>query len=364
MNIDTKLPNSVGLNRHEWRLSETLYTAFHAWYLILVFGLIGALLGWGASRLWPASYRTRAEIAVTLNPYRTYSDSQFLALVYPQYTNIDDYKNWQMSQLSAALFTDSVLEPTLKELRQEDDYWVDVDLIGLRDMLRSEWRTAGVWTLLADSKNAKRSNQAVRAWSRNAVSGVKQAIFASGQLFQVDEALKNIVAQQTKNDLLQEEYQITRQQLQDWLTTASTLPADQPLSVTERWQILYRAGRVAQFSPAWMELLGMQPAETALPKSYIALVNQIIAAIDAEAPALKDRASFLEQQQSQLADKYNTLQETSLGLSPNITIKSLNKSSPEVIRPTILMVLAGAVSGLLAWFIWLFASITRLRLKQ
>jgi len=364
MTTESNIENSNVLSRREWRLSETLYYAFHGWYIIFLFCVVGGFLGWGASRLWPATYRTRADIAVTLNPYRTYSDSQFLALVYPQYTNIDDYKNWQMSQLSAALLTDTILQPTLQELRRVDDYWDDYDLTTLRHMLQTEWRTAGVWTLRADTKSAKRSNQAVRAWSRNAVNGVKQAISASEQLFQVDEALQNIVADQTKNDRLQEEYKVTRQQLQDWLTTASTLPADQPLSVTERWQILYQAGRTAQFSPSWMELLNSQPAENALPNEYIDWVKQLVVAIDAELPALQDRASYLEGQNSLLSEKYSTLQETSLGLSPNLTIKSLNKSSPEVIRPTMVMVLVGAVSGLLAWFIWLFVRITRLRLKQ
>lgn len=355
--------NPIRTTQFNWRLSEALYKALHLWPMLLIFCLVGALLGWGASRIWPPTFRTRAQVFVSLNPYRVYSDSQFLALVYPQYTNVDDYKNWQMSQLSSVLLTDDILEETLNDLRLEDSYWNDISLASLRHMLRAEWRTAGIWTLLADSKSAKRSNQAVRAWSRNAVSGVKQAIFASEQLIQVDEALQKIINEKTDNNLLQQEYQISKQALQDWLQSIETLPQDQPLPATERWKILYLAGRITQFSPAWLELLADQPDESASPPAYIDWVNQLLVAIEAELPILAEQGQYLEEQRGQFGAQYDQLQEASLGLSSNLVIKSIEKSPPEVIRPTTLMVLIGTITGFLAWLYWLFAYITRQRLK-
>jgi hypothetical protein len=341
-----------------------LYKAFHQWPVFLVCCLLGALLGWGASRIYPPIFRTRALVYVSLNPYRIYSDSQFLALVYPQYTNIDDYKNWQMSQLSSALLTDTIIQETLNDLRQEDSYWNDISLASLRHMLRAEWRTAGTWTLLADNKSAKRSNQAVRAWSRNAVSGVKQAIFASEQLIQVDSALQKFIAEQTDNTQKQEEYQATQQLLQDWLQSASKLPQDQPLEAAERSKILYLAGRISQFAPSWLELLAASPVVDALPADYVGWVNQLLVAIENELPILAQQGESLEQQRGQVAETYNQLQEASLGLSSNLVIKSVEKTPPEVIRPTTLMVLIGTITGFLVWVYWIFVYITRQRLKQ
>jgi hypothetical protein len=351
------------LTPRDWRLSEALYKALHQWPIITLFCLAGALLGWAASYLWPPTYRTRAEITASLNPYRVYSDTQFFVLANPQYTNIDDYKNWQMSQLSAAILTDEIIQPTLEELRQEDNYWNDISLTRLRSMLRAEWRTAGIWTLLADSRSAKRSNQAVRAWSRNAVSGVKQAIFAAEQLFQVDEALRGVTAEQAKTTLLQEEYRTTKKTLQELLENAPSLPQDQPLEPAERWQILYLAARVAQFSPGWVEILNNPPAEEALPAAYINWIEQIIVAINNELPLLAERGEYLEEQHQLLSSEYEKQLAASLGLSPNLVIKSLEKSSPEVIRPTVLIVLIGTITGLLVWAIWLFASLTRQKLR-
>jgi hypothetical protein len=348
----------------QWRLSEALYLALHQWYLIILFSLVGAALGWGASYLWPPIYRTRATIYVSLNPYRAYSDSQFIALAYPQYTNIDDYKNWQMSQLSAAIFTDEILKATLDQLRQDDRYWNGVDTDMLREMLQAEWRTAGAWTLLADSPNAKRSNQAVRAWSRSVTSGIKQAVFAAEQLIQIDQSRQAILAEQTEAGILQRDYAATRVLLQAWLDQATSLPADQPLPLSERWSMLYLASRIAQFSPAWVDILGDQPPEDALPAAYLDWVKRIMSAIENEMPALAVRWDYLEQQQQMLSNEYEKQKEASLGLSSNLTVKGLEKGLPERIRPTAGLVLIGAIAGLFVWIIWLLASLSRAKLKR
>jgi hypothetical protein len=346
----------------QWRLSEALYKALHQWYLILIFGLIGAGLGWGASYLWPPAYRTQATIYVSLNPYRAYSDSQFIALAYPQYTNIDDYKNWQMSQLSAAIVTDEILRSTLALLRQDDKYWNDIDTDTLRSMLKAEWRTAGAWSLQADNSNARRSNQAVRAWSRAVASGIKQAIFASEQLIQIDQARQEILEEKTSVALLQQDYDATKKILQDWLSQAGSLPQDQPLQTEERWKVLYLAGRIAQFSPSWIDILKDQPAADALPPEYVNWVRRIISAIENESPALAVRWEYLNQQEKILSAEYEKQKEASLGLSSNMTIKEVEKGLPETIRPTAQLVLVGAIAGLLAWVIWLLFTLTRQKL--
>ena len=347
----------------DWRLSEAFYLALHQWPFMLIFCLVGALLGLVASDLWPAVFRTRAEIYVVLNPYRAYSDSWFIARAYPQYTNVDDYKNWQMSQLSAAILTDEVIDATMADLRQEDAYWKEVDNDRLRSMLRAEWRTAGTWTLLADSRNAKRSNQAVRSWSRTVVRRVEEAVLAAEQIAEIDERMRTIIGEQTKTAVQQQDFQTSQRLLQEWLGQAGDLPADQPLSQEQRWEILYLTGRVAQFSPGWLELLEKQPGESALPEVYIDWIEQILVAIEGEAPLLAQRADFLEQQRLELQEEYDRLVKVSLGLSPNLVVKGLEKTLPEVLRSTIQLVILGAIGGLLLWVIWLLAMITWPKVK-
>lgn len=347
-----------------WQLSEELYKALHQWPKIVIFFLVGALIGWGSSFVFPPAYRTRAQIFVSLNPYRTYSDTQFLALAFPQYSNIDDYKNWQMSQLSAALFTDEVIQETLQQLRQEDEYWLDIDPARMRNMLRAEWQTAGVWTLLADSPKAKRSNQAVRVWSRVAVSKVKEAIFSAEQLIFVDHTLQQIIKEQTDVSLLIQEYDSTRQLLQEWIDQAGGLPGDEPLDSLERWRILHLTTRLSQFSPGWSTILEAVPVENAARSEYIPWVTKVIVAIENELPVLTQRLDYLNGQEAVLTGSYQRLMEDSLGLSPNLVVRGLEKSLPEVLRPTLLMTLIGGMSGLLAWIFLVIVEINRRRLNS
>jgi hypothetical protein len=115
---------------------------------------------WLISRLLPANYRAASNLYIALNPYRTYEDANFLANVNPEYTNLDDYKNWQMAQLDSAVYLDDFMQVTLDRLKEQDQRWQDVDISQLRKMLRAEWRTAGNWSLVADTRDAELADQA------------------------------------------------------------------------------------------------------------------------------------------------------------------------------------------------------------
>jgi hypothetical protein len=98
----------------------------HRWPTLIAFTLIGCLVGWGVSLFYPPFYRATASLYVGLNPYRAFNDTTFLALANPDYTNIDDYNNWQMSQLNAAIYLDEIIQTTLDRLQERDDAGVQL----------------------------------------------------------------------------------------------------------------------------------------------------------------------------------------------------------------------------------------------
>lgn len=349
--------------RRDWRLSEELYRAMHQWPKILLFVLAGALLGWLASYLWPASYRAKAEIYIGLNPYRSYNDSQFLALSRPKYSNIDDYKNWQMTQLSAAIFLDEIVEKTLRQLQRENDYWNKFDPGEFRSLLNAEWRTSGVWSLTAQAEGADLANQAAQLWSRNAMTRAKEAVAQSQVAILLDEELQATVADQTNARVRKQEFQYTQSLIQNWIAAAENLPAEQPLELSERWELLHSVTRLAQFSPAWLDLLAGAPGENDLPQDYVAWLEKIQIAIDEELRSLNDRLSYLEGERTRLETEFGQQQEASLGLSPNLSIRGLENYSPEMIRPAGTMILIGALLSLLAWAGLVTYEITQAKLK-
>ena len=146
--------------KNNWTLREALNNTFHNWPYILACIIIGALLGWGLSYVWPSYYRASSNIYIGLNPYRKFSDTNFEALANPKYSNLDNYHYWQMSQLNSAILMDSYLEATLDKLRQADPYWQTVDVAQLRGMLEIEWRSSGTWSLIANHPNSHFAQQA------------------------------------------------------------------------------------------------------------------------------------------------------------------------------------------------------------
>lgn len=316
---------------------------------MVVFFALGCLLGWVISFIWPSYYRATTQVYVGLNPYRTHSDANFLALVKPKYQNIDNYHHWQMSQLEAAIYLDDFIQETLSELRQGDPYWEGINASQLRDLLDSNWRSAGKWSLIAEHKDSKYAQQAAQTWGKVIVKRVQDAILSARNTFMVDQELQAIAAEQLEASLRQQELSSTKDALLEWSESTQDLPTNQPLDSAERWSVLSLASRPAQFNPVWITVLKDQPHSDAPPAAYISWIGQITPIIDTELSALDQRIVTLEQQHNKLTKEYSSEADYSLGLSPNLAIEGIDHLPVKVIRsPSTFAVIGGAI-GLLIW---------------
>jgi hypothetical protein len=343
----------------QWLLPEAFYNSLHRWPQFVAFFLVGCLFGWVSSRLWPASYRTTTEIYVGLNPYRAYSDSNFVALAKPKYSNLDDYKNWQMAQLKSVIFLDEFIQETLSRLQREDTYWESVQTSQLRHMLVDEWRTAGTWSLVAEGVDPIRTEQASRIWGEVVVERANEAIDAARSTFMIDDELQAVISQQAQASLHQSDLMATQQALRDWVSASANSPADQLLDPMERWRLLYMSARIAQFTPAWAALLKSQPAENEPLSAYIDWIGQVSTSIESDLPVLEQQINTLQSDRERLKNEYSQVAESSLGLSPNLEIKGLDHLPTETVRPAGLLILLGGMVGALVWLLVQFAQITR-----
>lgn len=334
-----------------WVLPDEIYRSLHQWPIMLLFVILGALSGWGLAYMLPTQFKATQQIYVGLNPYRAFSDANFLAVARPKYSNIDDYKNWQMSQLETVIFLDDFVQATLDLLRQEEPYWENISQEELMNMLDVDWRTAGVWSLTAAHQDALRAEQAVRAWKEVAVSKVELAILAARQTFMVDQELQaNTQASlqaQLRINLLEE----TRAALINWNQEAEQLRAQQTLSTTQRDAILAMGLYPAQFSPAWNAVLENQPTVDSRPEEYIAWSQEIINLIQFEVPLLSKRITQLDVEHEEIYERYATEAGKSLGISPNLTIEGFAEINAQPMRSTGLWILLGSLTGLIVWAI-------------
>ncbi len=338
-----------------WKLSDAFYMVFHRWPQVVLFILAGGLVGWGIGYATPARYRAETQVYVAFNPYRAKNDSQFLAIARPKYTNIDDYKNWQMAQLDAFLMLEDVLQPVLEALRQQDPYWQELQVDELRSILSTEWRNPGSWSLAAERPQAKLAEQAAHTWAEVAIDLIQQSVSASQQAIMLDEQSMALAAEQAQMESSKQELLALQSALQEWLQRVGAtgledpLVLERPLPNSERLQLIDLTALAAAASPAIAQILESQPDTQAPTRQALDWAQALPAAIQLQIDVLTGTAAQLQQQQEKLADEFALVNPLSTGLSANLEVQEIQPHRAEQLQSNALLAMVGGAIGLCAW---------------
>ena len=342
-----------------WMLQDALYQLFHQWPQMIAFFLLGGLIGWGLTFIIPKSFSATSHIYVALNPYRAFADTTFLAIANPKFSNVDDYKNWQMEQLENVIFIDEFISETLNLLRQQDPYWQTIDIDTLRTMLDANWRSAGEWSLIATSKNPKYAEQAAKAWAKVSLAKVEDAIKVSQSTVATNEELRTVANQKIYDQTRIEELKKAEVELNNWVQELQQMPTDKPISPLERWKLLASVTSLSSFDTNWLTVLNQQPEDNATPKAYIEWLEKIQFTIQQEINKLETDLQVLEKLQVELSEKYAQESDGSLGLSPNLVLHGIDNKPAEPNQMTNLFTLIGGFTGLLGWIFYELILITK-----
>lgn len=335
-----------------WQLRDELYRIFHQWPVLLGCFALGGLLGWLAAYLWPAYGRADQTVYVALNPYRAFSDSEFLALARPKYSNLDNYHYWQMSQLETFIYSAPVLQETLDNLVELDSTWQATNLETLREALDAEWRTAGEWVLAAVDPDRGRAEQMVRTWSDVAARQVTTAVEASQQTILLDEQLQDTAGALDRSERRRGLLEAGRPLLEQWARRLEDLPQAEALPAADRWELSGLALNLAGAEPAWQGVLAAEPAAEAQPAEYSAWIEALSAQASGELEMLPGQIKSLEERAAALTEQFEQAQEASYSLSPNLAIERIGEPETAVVRPTSRLALIGAVLGLLGYLLF------------
>lgn len=339
-----------------WSLREELTASSQRWYVVLIFILIGVLVGLGISWLAPSPYQASSDVYVGLDVYRAMSDLN--VPIEPEGAN--DYKNWQMEDLEFLLFSQPVLNATLNALRQEDAYWVDINTTQLVEMLNLYWRNAGKWRLTANHPQARYARQAVRAWKETAVPFIQNAVEQSRQVLVLDAQIQATAALQAQALARQSQVDNLSSVLQDWANSLEALPPADPIGEEKHQEIqALLAGAIAGLPAsdiAGNRLLQSEVPADATASEYLSETQNTLAFLQSASGSLQFQAADLETALVELKERYSTASQDSYSLSANLVFEDSSNSPPKIIRlrPTGQMILVGAILGLAAWMIhWL-----------
>ena len=337
----------------EWSLRDEIRAASLRWPGLVIFCLVGSLIGLAISFVWPSPHRATKELYVGLEVNQA-ADS-----LNPRFSNIDDYKNWQMASLNSLIYMDPIIDETMNHLQGTDPYWSSVTRQQLANMLHAYWRNAGKWRLVAESDDPQRAAQAVAAWEEVVVERVHDAVAESQNTLVLDHQLQSIASVQVQAISQATRLIHVHDMLQIWQTSDSQSIANRPLEETERsllWQQLAQAG----LGPSWDSLLSAFPSPSASSEQYRDWLADVITGLDQEIRTLEAQIEALEVEKEETSTRQSLASQQSLGLSANLKVDKITDAQPEqsIVRPTGLLVLIGAVLGFILWVILQLAGIS------
>jgi hypothetical protein len=190
---------------------------------------------------------------------------------------------------------------------------------------------------------------------------VPQAVNAARATFIIDQQLQANEDAFLQATLRQRDLASAQKDLQEWQNAAQQDPPDSAVAPAQRWQMLAAVSGLADFSPAWMDILHSQPETGAKAQAYRDWIAQTLPLLESQAETLRHRLVYLNQQQIDLAEQYAQASEKSLGFSPNIEIQRKEDHKPLKMRPEATLILVGAVTGLLLGILYQLVIFTRAR---
>ncbi len=339
----------------EWSLREEILHTTHRWPVIVAFCLMGSLLGLATSYCLPTPHRATKELYVGLNVSQATEDQNASEHAGLEFSDLNDYKNWQMANLNSFIFMDPVIRETLSQLKNLDPYWLGFDQNKLSGMLHSYWRNAGKWRLVAENANPRYAFQAVLTWEDVVVDQVHNAVYESQKIMILESQMKSLTLTQAESISRSAEIAQIRESLISWRADAIRQDLELPAKETDR-EFILQLFKQAIPDDSEQGLLDSFPSSKAPLKDYINWLDINFPLLDEQLLISQKQIATLEGKINEIASIYAESSRKSFGLSANLQVDKITNAQPvrTIVRPTGLLVLVGGILGLIAWTIlWL-----------
>jgi hypothetical protein len=345
----------------EWVLRDEMLAAFHRWPIIVLFGLVGTVLGLAFAYLWPPSYRANVELSVELNPYRVLDDQYLPAFAGAEFRNVDDYKHWQMLQLSIIVLSDPYMTETLSRLREVNPQWSSTSEQDLRELLSANWRNAGVWHLVANGSTSALAAEAVETWRDVVTELTREAIAASRELFRTELVLRSLNNELVEAQLQQTALEAIQADLDEILVKLNSLSRDEVLPESDRLELFTITNQLGGLIPGEQRSVNGFPQDDSPVSAYTDWLEGLNLIIERELSSIELRFAVLEDEISRMSAEWEENLRKGSGLAATLNLENRQSANKRVeeIRSYSLAALIGALLGLLAWLMVFLLRVTR-----
>jgi len=330
-----------------WNLQEEILKIIDKWYLVLLFVVLGGVVGFGLTYILPAPYRATADLYVGIDVTRVNEMEYLIPLAKSEPLNLDDYKNWQLRQVSAILASDKVLMNALDILGNPED------LGSFKRDLDQYWFDTGLWQLEVTKADREAAQKAAQAWLEAGYQKIDELLISSeaaaaldAELFALADEIGILKSRTSK--LLS--FQTSSA---EWASVFSAQDQKQPLS-DELLAELNALILVHRKNPdLWQVPVSDFPRLEDPVSEYLIWLDNASILAEQDLQVSQEQLDILEADREEVLPEYYQALDDSLGLSANLVLQPLSsKVSVSQIRSSGEVVLGGGILGLLAWFIF------------
>jgi hypothetical protein len=345
----------------QWTIREKIILLINRWYLIFLAFLISAGLAWGVMHLWPPQHKASTTVYVGINMSRVFDVSSMATYAKTEPFNVDDYKNWHLSQLESIARSEEVADAALIRLREIDPYWEGISIQQFQKMEDVAWRDMGTWRLTVANPDLEKAEQGVREWSSVFVIQALNLVAKAESAFTLDGTLRAINAQQIQLETDISSIGSVEDELNAFRSDVEGMDEDQPLEALLRWQLWGLAAGFADHSPMWTRILEEFPKAEEENAAYITWIDDLLSVLSVEKGFKQDSLERLREEEDLLTERFVEEVQNSKGLSPALTIEvSSSKVTHYATYPDAMVALLGGIIGVIVYIIgFIFISESR-----
>lgn len=329
---------------NEWNVRNTVLDITHRWPIIILAFLLGSLIGWGISYFLPSPYQAEASVYVAFN-----ADAFF--------RNPDDYKNWELGQLNALIYSDEILGETLLRLKSISSDWDQVSIEDIRQSLGAYWRNAGKWRLVAEYPTEDMASQLSETWRDVIVDTVADATDNASEMLKISTAIEINKTAEEQITLRVIKLQNIVDALSSWKESLLVEEIDEPIETLDHWHLLGIFTEISSEDQVYRALLDKIPEPNAPIIEYVDWIDRVLRVIETEIEQLEPQAKEISLRVEQLNQEWKDRSDASNGLTAYLTVKKITEEQI-VSRPIRTAPQLALVGGVLAVLLWLVIALS------
>jgi hypothetical protein len=337
-------------------LQEQLLSLIQTWPILIGVILISSLAGWGVMHLRPPQTAASADLYIGLQVDRILDISSVAQYAKTEPMNIDDFKNWQLSQFEAVASSDETAELVLQSLEDQQADPGNLTADGFQKQSSLAWYDAGRWKLSYRSQDSEFALQAVQTWRDVVQEQISQYLIQAEQAYALDGDLRaldgEIAALQTRVLKLENLEDV----LGEFTRNLEAQPSGSSLQSDPRQDLLTAVRSSAAQESFGALILADFPPEGASVSTYLGWIQQAEESARTQREHSQNLIQDLEEQSDRVRHQYLDKVKSARGFSPALVVEELDPEPQlHTSYPDGLVILASGLIGVLLYLIYTFS---------